>query len=101
FAPTNQAFAAFAGGTVDKLLKPENKEALKQVLTYHVVAGRLKSSDVKPGAVKTVQGATAMVTVEGGKPKIAGAGIVKTDIAASNGVIHVIDKVMLPPGLKL
>jgi uncharacterized surface protein with fasciclin (FAS1) repeats len=101
FAPTNEAFAALPAGTVDKLMQPANREALRKVLTYHVVAGRVKSGDVKPGAVKTVQGSPAMVAVEGGKAKIAGAEIVKKDVMASNGVIHVVNKVMLPPGLRL
>jgi len=101
FAPTNEAFAALPAGTLDKLMQPANRETLKKVLTYHVVSGRVKSSDVKPGEVKTVQGSPAMVAVEGGKAKIAGAEITKTDVMASNGVIHVVNKVMLPPGLKL
>ncbi|MGQ9866952.1 MAG: fasciclin domain-containing protein [Pseudanabaenaceae cyanobacterium] len=101
FAPTNEAFAALPAGTLAKLMQPANRETLKKVLTYHVVAGQVKSSDVKPGEVKTLQGSPATVAIQDGKPTIAGAGITKTDVMASNGVIHVINKVMLPPGLQL
>jgi uncharacterized surface protein with fasciclin (FAS1) repeats len=97
FAPTDEAFAKLPAGTVESLLKPENKAKLQAVLTYHVVAGKVLAKDVKPGMVKTVQGAEATVMAHGNGLMIDNATIVKTDIDASNGVIHVIDRVILPP----
>ena len=95
FAPTDEAFAKVPKATLDALAA--DKAKLKAVLTYHVVTGKHMAADVvKMTEVKTVQGAAAKITTAGG-PKIAGANIVKTDIAASNGVIHVIDAVILPP----
>ncbi len=96
FAPTNAAFAALPEGTVESLLKEENKDKLVAVLTYHVVAGKVMAADVASGEVATVQGSKATLKVEDGKVTIDGANIVKTDIVASNGVIHVIDAVILP-----
>ncbi len=96
FAPTNEAFAKLPEGTVETLLKPENKEKLVAVLTYHVVAGKVMAVDVKPGKVATVNGKEATISVEDGKVKIDAATVVTTDIAGSNGVIHVIDSVILP-----
>jgi uncharacterized surface protein with fasciclin (FAS1) repeats len=96
FAPTNEAFAKLPKGTVEDLLKPENKEKLVAILTYHVVAGKVLAKDVKAGDAKTVNGAAATIATEGGVT-IAGAKVVKTDIEGSNGVIHVIDSVILPP----
>jgi len=96
FAPTNEAFAALPAGTVEDLLKPENKEKLVKILTYHVVAGKVLAADVKAGEVATVQGGKATITIEGETVMIDGAKVTKTDIAASNGVIHVIDKVIMP-----
>lgn len=102
FAPTNAAFAALPPGTLQTLLQPANKAALTSILTYHAVAGALKAADVMPGMVMTVNGATFTVTSTGGKLFITDgkgnvAHIVTTDIVASNGVIHVIDAVLLPP----
>ncbi len=99
FAPTDEAFAKVDKATLDKL--GANVEALKQVLTYHVVAGKVMAADVKPGKVKTVEGSEATLTVEGGKVMIDKATVTKTDIVAKNGVIHVIDSVILPADLKL
>ena len=99
FAPTDEAFAKVDKATLDKL--GANVEALKQVLTYHVVSGKVMAADVKPGKVKTVEGSEATITVEGGKVMIDKATVTTTDIAASNGVIHVIDSVILPADLKL
>jgi uncharacterized surface protein with fasciclin (FAS1) repeats len=99
FAPTNAAFAALPAGVLDKLLLPENKETLAKILTYHVVAGEVKAADVKPGAVKTVEGQDITIAVDGGTVKVNGATVVATDVEASNGVIHVIDAVLLPPGV--
>lgn len=96
FAPTDEAFAKLPKGTVEDLLKPENKDKLVAILTYHVVPGKLKAADVVAAKeLKTVNGKSAAITTEGG-PKIAGASIIKTDIETSNGVIHVIDSVILP-----
>ncbi len=96
FAPTDDAFAKLPAGTVEGLLKPENKEKLAGILTYHVVAGKVMAADVKTSMVKTVNGKEASIKVEGGKVTVGGANVVKTDIAASNGVIHVIDTVLIP-----
>ena len=96
FAPTDEAFAKLPAGTVEGLLKPENKEKLAGILTYHVVAGKVMAADVKTSNVKTVNGKEAAIKVDAGKVKIGAANVVKTDIAASNGVIHVIDTVLIP-----
>jgi uncharacterized surface protein with fasciclin (FAS1) repeats len=96
FAPTNEAFAKLPEGTVETLLKPENKEKLAAVLTYHVVAAKVMAADVKAGKVATVNGAEATVTVEDGAVMIDGAKVVTTDIVGKNGVIHVIDAVIMP-----
>ena len=97
FAPTDEAFAKLPAGTVETLLKPENKDKLKAVLTYHVVAGKAMSSDLKDGqSVTTVNGKTATVKIDGGKVMVGDATVVKPDVAASNGVIHVIDTVLVP-----
>jgi uncharacterized surface protein with fasciclin (FAS1) repeats len=95
FAPTDEAFAKVPKETLDKLGK--DKEMLKKVLTYHVVAGKVLAADVKPGDVPTVAGPTIKITVDGGKVKVNDANVTATDIMASNGVIHVIDSVLLPP----
>jgi uncharacterized surface protein with fasciclin (FAS1) repeats len=96
FAPTNVAFAKLPAGTVESLLKPENKAKLAGILTYHVVAAKVMAADVKTGKVKTVQGAELDVVVKDGSVMVDGAKVVKTDIVGSNGVIHVIDSVVLP-----
>jgi uncharacterized surface protein with fasciclin (FAS1) repeats len=100
FAPTNDAFAALPAGLVDKLLLPENKDVLTQILTYHVVSGAVMAADVAAGEVPSVEGSPITVTVDGGTVKLNdSATVVATDVMASNGVIHVIDAVILPPGL--
>lgn len=97
FAPTDAAFAALPAGTVEDLLKPENKDQLVAVLTYHVVPGAVMSTDLTEGmTATTVNGKDITITLEGG-PKVNGAVISAPDVAASNGVIHVIDSVILPP----
>ena len=97
FAPTDAAFAALPAGTVEDLLKPENKDKLIAILTYHVVPGAVMSKDLTEGMMaKTVNGAEVTITLEGGA-KVNGAVISTADIVASNGVIHVIDSVILPP----
>jgi uncharacterized surface protein with fasciclin (FAS1) repeats len=94
FAPTDAAFAKVPKDQLDALLK--DKAKLTAVLTYHVVPGKVMAKDVKPGAVKTVQGQSLTVSTDGGKVTVDGATVTATDIAASNGVIHVIDSVVLP-----
>jgi uncharacterized surface protein with fasciclin (FAS1) repeats len=97
FAPTDEAFAALPAGTVEDLLKPENKDQLVAVLTYHVVPGAVMSTDLTEGmTAATVNGADVTITLDGGA-KVNGANITAADVAASNGVIHVIDAVILPP----
>ena len=97
FAPTDAAFAALPAGTVEDLLKPENKDKLTAILTYHIVPGKVMSTDLTEGMkAATVNGKEVTITLEGG-PKVDGAVISGPDVAASNGVIHVIDSVILPP----
>ena len=96
FAPTDEAFAKLPKGTVEELLKPENKAKLAGVLTYHVVPGKVMAADVKTMKAKTVNGAEADVKVDGKSVMIDEAKVVKADISASNGVIHVIDTVIMP-----
>src|SRR6476469_7526114 len=100
FAPTDAAFAALPKGTVDDLLKPANKAKLTKILTYHVVPGSVLSTSLKSGDVKSVEGSSLNVAVSAGKVTVSGANVVKADIKASNGVIHVIDKVLMPPDAK-
>lgn len=97
FAPTDAAFAKLPAGTVENLLKPENKDQLVAILTYHVVPAKVKSKDVATGEVPTVNGKKLMAKVGDGKVMVNDAQVVVTDIACSNGVIHVIDSVILPP----
>jgi uncharacterized surface protein with fasciclin (FAS1) repeats len=98
FAPTDEAFAKLPAGTVENLLKPENKAKLTAILTYHVVPGAVKAEQVtKLTEAKTVNGAMVKITTGHGKVMINDATVVQPDIEASNGVIHVIDKVILPP----
>ena len=94
FAPTDEAFAKIPKAKLDALLK--DKAALTKVLTYHVVPGKVMAADVKPGKVKTVQGESLTVTAKDGKVMVDKAHVTKTDIAADNGVIHVIDTVVMP-----
>jgi transforming growth factor-beta-induced protein len=97
FAPTDEAFAKLLAGTVDDLLKPENKEKLAAILTYHVVPGKVMAAQVtKMNSAKTVNGQSLVISVNGGTVMVDNAKVVKTDILCSNGVIHVIDSVVLP-----
>jgi uncharacterized surface protein with fasciclin (FAS1) repeats len=97
FAPTDEAFAKLPAGTLEALLKPENKLKLQRILTSHVVAGNVMAADVvKTSSAKTVSGNTLTIASRNGGVTVDGARVVKTDIAASNGVIHVIDGVILP-----
>lgn len=98
FAPTDAAFAKLPAGTVENLLKPENKQQLADILTYHVVPGKVMAADVVGlDEAKTVNGKMIDVQVDGSAVKVNEANVTATDIAASNGVIHVIDQVILPP----
>jgi len=96
FAPTNAAFEALPAGLLEKLLLPENVAVLTAILTYHVVPGKVMSADVTAGDVASVEGSTIALTTDGGV-KVNGANVVAVDVAASNGVIHVIDQVIVPP----
>lgn len=99
FAPTNEAFANLPEGTLDMLLKPENKDKLVKVLTYHVIPAKVMSTDLKSGMnAKTVEGEDIMVDLSKGV-MVNNANVKKADIKASNGVVHVIDKVILPPSM--
>lgn len=97
FAPTNDAFAALPAGTVENLLKPENKDQLVAVLTYHVIPGKVMSADIsgKMADVATVQGSSLSIDATSGV-KVDNASVTTADIITSNGVIHVIDRVVLP-----
>lgn len=97
FAPTDEAFAALPDGTVEELLKPENRDRLVEILTYHVVPGSYPSSSLAAGQVQTAEGESVTITTDAGKVMVNDANVIQPDIAASNGVIHVIDRVMLPP----
>ena len=99
FAPTNEAFEALPAGLLDKLLLPENKEVLTQILTYHVVAGEVMSTDIEPGKVPTVEGEDITIKVTDGAVTVNGANVTTADVEASNGVIHVIDEVLVPPNV--
>jgi len=97
FAPTDEAFAKLPAGTVDDLLKPENHDKLVAILTYHVVPGKVMAKDVvKLHEAKTVNGKDVKIMAEGGKVMVDNANVTKTDIVCSNGVIHVIDSVLMP-----
>ena len=101
FAPTDEAFAKLPAGTLSDLLKPENKAKLRRILTYHVVSGKVASAEVvKLQTAKAVSGDSIAIRTKGGQVMVDGAHVVKTDIAASNGVIHVIDSVILPTDVK-
>ena len=97
FAPTDQAFEALPAGVLDKLLLPENQEVLSQILTYHVIPAEVPSSEITPGAVETVEGEAVDIAVDGGTVSVNGATVAMPDVMASNGVIHVIDSVLVPP----
>ncbi len=96
FAPTDEAFAALPAGVLDKLLLPENQEVLTQILTYHVVPAEVPSSAIEPGMVTTVEGGDVDIAADGGTVTVNGATVTMPDVMASNGVIHVIDSVLVP-----
>ncbi len=99
FAPTDEAFAALPEGILDQLLLPENQEVLAQILTYHVVSGEVPSGEVQTGMVPSIEGSDLDVVADGGSVMVNGANVVTPDVMASNGVIHVIDTVLLPPAV--
>lgn len=99
FAPTDAAFEALPAGVLDALLLPENKEVLTQILTYHVVEGEVMSTDIEPGDVPTVEGEDLTIDVTDGTVTVNGATVEAADVEASNGVIHVIDEVLVPPNV--
>jgi uncharacterized surface protein with fasciclin (FAS1) repeats len=99
FAPTDAAFAKLPAGTLEKLLKPANKALLQKVLKYHVIAGAVMAADVKTGKVDSAEGSPLNIVVSKGSVTVGGAKVLKADNVASNGVIHVIDKVLIPPDL--
>lgn len=96
FAPTDEAFAKLPAGTVEDLLKPENKDKLVAILTYHVLPGKVLAADVTTSSPKTVNGKEIEIKVNDGKVTVGGANVIATDVAASNGVIHAIDAVVIP-----
>ena len=96
FAPNNAAFAKLPPGALEDLLKPENKKKLAAILKNHVIQGKVMAADVKSGTVRTLDGKKVEVAVENGKVGFGGAQVIATDIKASNGVIHVIDTVVMP-----
>lgn len=101
FAPTDEAFAALPPGTLDQLLQPENQALLQQILTYHVVPGGLTSESIQPGDVETVAGEPVTIEADAGELTVSGARVIQPDVQASNGVVHAIDQVLIPPGLQL
>lgn len=103
FAPTNEAFAALPEGTLEQLLMPENQDTLAQILTYHVVPAEVTSADITEGPVETVAGSEVTVSIDeaAGSVMVNEATVVMPDVQASNGVIHAIDQVLLPPDVSL
>jgi uncharacterized surface protein with fasciclin (FAS1) repeats len=101
FAPNDEAFAKLPKGTLQKLLKPENKTALQQVLKYHLLSKEVAAKDVKSGSVDTVAGKSIKIIATKKAVMINNAKVLKTDVKASNGIIHTIDTVLIPPGLKI
>jgi uncharacterized surface protein with fasciclin (FAS1) repeats len=97
FAPSDEAFDKLPKGTVEDLLKPENKAKLGKILAYHVMEGKVMAADVKTMMAKTANGADLDIKLKGDTVMVNDAKVVKADVAASNGVIHVIDKVLMPP----
>ena len=98
FAPTNAAFDALPEGTLESLLQPENRDTLVEILTYHVVAGEVMSTDLSDGMMaETVEGSQITISINDGGVSINDANVVAADVEASNGVVHVIDSVIMPP----
>jgi uncharacterized surface protein with fasciclin (FAS1) repeats len=101
FAPTDAAFQALPPETLEALQRPENKATLQQILSYHVVPTAIPSAEITPGEVETVAGESVNIATAGGQVTVGDATVTQPDIQASNGVIHAIDKVLLPPDLQL
>jgi uncharacterized surface protein with fasciclin (FAS1) repeats len=99
FAPTDKAFDALPKGALAQLLKPENRDALVKILTYHVVEGENTSNTLKSGDANTLEGAPLKVSVNSSGVTVNDAKVIQKDVQASNGVIHVIDRVLLPPDI--
>jgi uncharacterized surface protein with fasciclin (FAS1) repeats len=100
-APTNEAFDRLPDGTLDRLLLPENRETLRKVLTYHLIPGTVTSADITPGEVSSAEGQPLTVARDANGVTVNGAKVVQPDISASNGVVHTIDQVLLPPDTTL
>jgi uncharacterized surface protein with fasciclin (FAS1) repeats len=101
FAPSDRAFAALPAATRQRLLKDENKALLRQILTYHVVPGSITSSQLKSGQVKTQSGSSVNVQVNGKQVKVNQSQVIQPDLQAANGVVHIVDRILLPPNIKL
>ncbi|KJH69375.1 fasciclin domain-containing protein [Aliterella atlantica] len=103
FAPTNEAFAALPAQTRQRLLQPENRQKLAQILSYHVVPGQLAANQLSSGEVRTVEGANVNVQVDqaANQVRVNEATVVQADIPASNGVVHIVDRVILPPNFEI
>lgn len=103
FAPTNEAFAALPAQTRQRLLQPENRQKLAQILSYHVVPGQLAANQLASGEVKTVEGANVNVQVDqtANQVRVNDATVIQADIPASNGVVHIVDRVILPPNFEI
>jgi uncharacterized surface protein with fasciclin (FAS1) repeats len=101
FAPTDEAFAALPPEVQEQLLQPENQDVLRQILSYHVVPGSITSPSITPGEVETVAGSPVTIEDSAGQITVDGATVVEPDIIASNGVVHAIDQVLLPPDLQV
>jgi uncharacterized surface protein with fasciclin (FAS1) repeats len=101
FAPTNEAFASLPDGTLDRLLQPENRETLRKVISYHLIPGTVTSADITPGEVSSAEGQPITVARDANGVTVNGAKVVQPDITASNGVVHSIDQVLLPPDTTL
>jgi uncharacterized surface protein with fasciclin (FAS1) repeats len=101
FAPTDQAFAAVPAATRQRVLQPENRAILTRILTYHVVPGEITSSQLKSGDVKTVEGKTVDIQVNSNQVTVNDAKVTQPDIRANNGVIHVVDRIIIPPDVNL
>lgn len=100
FAPTDEAFAKLPAGTVEMLLKPENRDKLRSVLQYHVVKGRVDAAHVmKMTSAKSVSGKPIVISMMGDQVMVGNAHVIKADVMASNGIVHVIDTVLMPPGM--
>ncbi len=102
FAPTNAAFEALPDGVLEMLLKPENVNTLKSILTYHVIGSKVMSTDLSDGAsAATVEGSDVNISIDGSTVKVGEATVTTADVEATNGVVHIIDKVILPPSVNL